>query len=100
MSKTAASQSLLQLLVRLYNQSIQTYFHFPDVIICGHHRIDEAEFNLLIAEGFVEAFYVDSFGKLFRLSKKAHQLLQYGLHKRRPKHFHHFPQPTQAALPF
>ncbi|RYZ25309.1 MAG: hypothetical protein EOO10_18615 [Chitinophagaceae bacterium] len=100
MSKTAASQSLLQLLVRLYNQSIQTYFHFPDVIICGHHRIDEAEFNLLVVEGFVDAFYVDSFGKLFRLSKKAHHMLQYGLHKRRPKSIHHFQRAIQAALPF
>jgi hypothetical protein len=100
MSKTAASQPLLQLLVRLYNQSIQTYFHFPDVIICGRHRLDEAEFNLLVAEGFLEAFYADSFGKLFRLSKKAHDVLQFGVQKRRGRNLHHFQKTTQAALPF
>ena len=100
MSKTAASQPLLQLLVRVYNQSIQYYFHFPDVIICGKLRLEEAEFQLLLAEGYLETFYVDSFGKLFRLSKKAIHVLQESLHKRKARHSHQVNRPSQVALPF
>jgi hypothetical protein len=100
MSKTAASQPLLQLLVRVYNQSIQTYFHFPDVIICGQHRLEETDFHMLLSEGYIEVYYMDSFGKLYRLSKKAHNVLQYGLYKRKAKHVHSIQQNLQAALPF
>ena len=100
MSKTAASQPLLQLLVRVYNQSIQSYFHFPDVIICGNHRMEEEDFRLLLNEGYIEAYYADSFGKLYRLSKKALYFLLQNLHKRRPKHLHHQQKAVQVSIPF
>ena len=100
MSKPAASQPLLQLLVRVYNQSIQSYFHFPDVVICGQHRLEETEFQLLLSEGYIEAYYTDSFGKLFRLSKKALALLQQGLHKRKSRHASIIHDAIQSAIPF
>jgi hypothetical protein len=100
MSKTAASQPLLQLLVRVYNQSIQTYFHFPDVIICGHHRLEVEEFQLLINEGYAEPYYCDSFGKIFRLTRKAIYFLQQSLHKRKSKAVHQLPGVTQVSIPF
>jgi hypothetical protein len=100
MSKTAASQPLLQLLVRVYNQSIQTYFHFPDVIICGKHRLEKEDLDLLLIECYIEAYYTDSFGKLYRLSKKGQQFLQLNLHRRKARSFHPMPQPGQVSLPF
>ena len=100
MSKTAASQPLLQLLVRVYNQSIQTYFHFPDVILCGNHRLEETDFQLLLSEGHIEVYYMDTFGKLYRLSKKAHNVLQDGLYKRKAKHVQSTHQGLQVAIPF
>ena len=100
MSKTVASKPLLQLLVRVYNQSIQTYFHFPDVIICGSHRLDESDFHILLTEDYIEVYYVDSFGQLYRLSKKAHHLLQDGLHKRKQKQVDVILQNLQVAIPF
>ena len=75
MSKTAVNQALLQLLVRVYNQSIQSYYFFPDVIICGNQRLEREEFDLLLQESFLTAYHTDSFGKIYRLSRKAEELL-------------------------
>lgn len=99
MNKTAASQPLLQLLVRVYNQSIQSYDHFPEVIICGNYRLERAEFDLLQAEEYIEPYYADSFGKLYHLSKRAHHILQESLHKRR-RAVHVVQGVAQVSLPF
>lgn len=83
MNKPAVSPALLQLLVRMYNQSIQSYYFFPDVIICGRYRLEREQFEGLLREGFLFAFDADSFGKLYRLSRKAEALLQAEAHKRK-----------------
>jgi hypothetical protein len=100
MSKTATSQRLLQLLVRVINQSIQSYYYFPEVIICGQHRLEKDEFELLLSEGCIESYYSDSFGKLYRTSAKAEQLLHHNLCKRRHKIAPQSGRAVQALLPF
>ena len=87
MNPKAVNQSLLHLLVRVYNQSIQSYYFFPDVIICGHHRLERSEFEQLAAEGFIMAYHTDSFGKLYRLTSTAETILreQRGRKRYRPR---------------
>jgi hypothetical protein len=100
MKKTAAQQSLLQLLVRVYNQSIQSYYHFPDVIICGHYRLEKAEFDMLLEGGYLQSYYVDSFGKLYHLSKKAEDILYQHAQKRKQKIVRLLAEERQPCLPF
>ncbi|GAA4747814.1 hypothetical protein [Flavisolibacter ginsenosidimutans] len=83
MNKTTVSQALLQLLVRVYNQSIQSYYFFPDVIICGHHRLERGDFEFLLKEGYIVPYHTDSFGKLYRLTKKAEEALHTQLRVRK-----------------
>lgn len=83
MNKASIDQSLLRLLVRVYNQSIQFYYYFPDVIICGQQRLEREEFEYLLAGGYLTAYHTDSFGKLYHLSGKADRYLHENLHKRR-----------------
>lgn len=71
MNTPAANRQLLHLFVRVYNQSIQFYYHFPEVIICGTHRLEPHEFRFLLTEGLIAAYHTDSFGKLFRLTSSA-----------------------------
>jgi hypothetical protein len=79
-------KELFSLLVRVYNNSIQCYFHFPDVIIYGNHRLERQEFEQLLSGNYIAPCYADSFGKIFRLTKKAEILLhlQRNKKKRRP----------------
>lgn len=100
MNKAAVNWPLLQLLVKVYNQTVQSYHYFPDVIICGRQRLEKVEFDTLVYEGFLEPYYADSFGRFYRLSAKAHQLLHQSLHKRRGRAVHALHQPEQACLPF
>jgi len=100
MSKTATSQRLLQLLVRVINQSIQSYYYFPEVIICGQHRLEKEEFELLLSEGCIEPYYSDSFGKLYRTSAKAERVLQHNVCKRRHKLSPQRGPMVQTSLPF
>jgi len=83
MNKTVVSQALLQLLVRVYNRSIQSYYFFPDVIICGHHRLERDDFEFLLKEGYIVPYHTDSFGKLYRLTKKAEEVLHTQLRVRK-----------------
>jgi hypothetical protein len=69
-------KELIALLVRMYNHSIQTYYQFPEVIIYGNHRLDREEFLQLLDKELIVAYYADSFGQLYKLSKKADELLQ------------------------
>jgi hypothetical protein len=100
MNKTASNRSLLHLLVKVYNQTIQSYYYFPEVIFCGHHRLEKEEFEILLREELLEAYYADSFGRLYHLSKKAHEILSQSLCKRRPKPLNVTPLPGQVRLPF
>lgn len=100
MNKAATDPSLLRLLVRVYNQTIQCYYYFPDVIICGDHRLEREEFELLLTRGCVEPFFSDSFGKLYHTTKKAEQILLASLGKRRQKSAPPEQRILQTALPF
>lgn len=100
MNKSATDQALLQLLVRVYNQSIQFYYHFPDVIICGNLRLEREEFDFLLKGGYLETYHTDSFGKIYRVSKRAELLLYQSLGRRRYRHSPVAKQNAQAALPF
>jgi hypothetical protein len=100
MKKTATNNRLLQLLVRVVNQSIQSYYYFPDVIICGDHRLEREEFELLLKEGCLESYHADSFGKIYHTSKKAEHLLHENLCRRRHRTMSTTNSVVQAALPF
>ncbi len=92
MNKAAIDQSLLRLLVRVYNQSVQFYYYFPDVIICGQQRLEREEFEYLLGGGYLTAYHTDSFGKLYHLSGKAERFLHENLQKRR-----HRAHPTKTS---
>lgn len=72
---TEADKNLLQLLVRVFNHSIQSYYHFPEVIIYGPHRMEPQEFELLLYHDFVSTHYTDTFGKIYHLNKKAEDFI-------------------------
>ena len=84
--KNNSNKELIALLVRVYNHSIQFYDHFPDVIIYGNHRLEQDAFDLLLQHEFIIAYHTDSFGKLYRLSKKGEDFLYRYKYKRRPRH--------------
>ena len=94
-----AHPELLHMLVSAYNQSIQTYFYFPEVIICGQQRLAREVFNVLAAKGFVTVYRADSFGCYFRLSKTGVDFLFHSLYRPRKKHAAFMP-PAQRQLPF
>lgn len=99
MKKSAVNQELLHLLVSIYNQSIQTYHYFPDVILCGRQRLEREAFSYLRTNDFLTVTASDSFGQYFRLSKKGEAYLFQSSFRRRYK----FPSPvppTQSVLPF
>ncbi len=70
----------LALLVRVYNCSIQDFFYFPDVIIFGKQRMEKEEFLFLLSEGYIAAYKVDSFGKFYRLTKKADEFIHHTIY--------------------
>ena len=92
MKKSAVDPVLLRLLVSVYNQSIQTYFYFPDVIICGPHRMEREEFEQLLALHFIQAYKADSFGRWYRLTRTGENYLLQSLLRRKR-------QPGADALP-
>ncbi len=78
------NKELFALLVRVYNHTIQSYYNFPEVIMFGKHHLEKAEFYLLVNEGYIFVYYADSFGKSYRLSKKANEFLyQYNTRRRK-----------------
>ena len=85
MKKAADKEPILHLLVSVYNQSIQTYYHFPEVILCGRQRLEPEEFALLLANDFLVATTADSFGRNYRLSKKGEAYLVETSFRRRHK---------------
>jgi hypothetical protein len=99
MKKTAVNQQLLQLLVSVYNQSIQTYYHFPDVILCGRQRLDSEELQLLLEQDFIKMTSADSFGRTYRLSRKGEGYLFQLSFRRRSKMQGSF-SVCQSSLPF
>jgi hypothetical protein len=92
MKKIVVNPELLQLLVSVYNQSIQTYFHFPEVILCGRQRLEKESLDFLLLHDFIIAYQVDSFGKTYRLSRKGEEYLLSFSFRRRQKH-------TSCVLP-
>jgi hypothetical protein len=85
MKKSAISKELLLLLVRVYNQSIQCYYYFPDEITCGRRRLEAEEFQILVEGDFLTCYHKDSFGKTYYLSQKGRMLLEQFLIRRKKK---------------
>jgi hypothetical protein len=100
MKKNTVNSRLLQLLVSTYNQSIQTYFYFPEVIVCGQVRWDREDFDELLANDFLEPYKADSFGRWYRLSKTGEAFLFQASFRRRPKMPQAYVLPLQSRLPF
>ena len=100
MKKTGVNQELLHVLVSLYNESIQTYYYFPEVIFCGRQRMERACFEALLASEYIIAYKADSFGKYFRLSKKGEQFLLTFSFRRRPKQTASLLSTLQRTFPF
>ena len=100
MKKSPADQGILHLLVSVYNQSIQTYFYFPEVILCGPHRLEREEFEQLLHRRFIESYAADSFGCYYRLSKHGEDFLLNAFPRRRHKQAGAFFQKQQGRLPF
>lgn len=98
MKKPVANRELLCLLVSVYNQPIQTYYHFPDVIVSGHRRLEPEAFAELVAQGFVTLANFDSFGKNYRLSPKGEAYLFASTFRRKHRHFDF--SLSQGCLPF
>jgi hypothetical protein len=100
MKKPAVNPGLLHLLVSVYNQSIQTYHYFPEVIICGCQRLEREAFDHLVAQNFVQAYRADSFGSYYRLSKKGEEFLFQCSFRRKAKHPVQNVPVLQHSLPF
>lgn len=100
MKKTAVDPALLHLLVSIYNQSIQTYFYFPEVILCGRQRLERQDFALLLELQFVQAYKADSFGRWYRLSRSGEEFLIQSLFRRRQRSAIRVVPAEQNRLPF
>lgn len=100
MKKTAVNAELLHLLVSIYNQSIQTYFYFPEVIICGHQRLEREAFEQLLSNKFLQVYKADSFGRYYRLSKDGEAFLFQSSFRRRQKVYSSALLAGQSRLPF
>jgi hypothetical protein len=102
MNKAAISLAMLRLLVRVYNQSIQSFYFFPEVILCNSGSLESSELASLLEAGFLVCTQADSFGKVYRLSADAEAALVQALHHRRrrlPKREKHSPQTALAFCP-
>ena len=75
MKNAGVNREFLHLLVSIYNQSIQNYFYFPEVILCGRIRMERESFEQLLTAGFVAVYKADSFGQYYRLSQKGEAYL-------------------------
>lgn len=100
MKKTGVNQELLHVLVSLYNQSIQTYYYFPEVILCGRQRIDRECFDALVAADFITVYKADSFGQYYRLNKKGEQFLLRFSFRRRHRQTDTILAAGQRTFPF
>ena len=100
MKKSAVDPVLLRLLVSVYNQSIQTYFYFPDVIICGPHRMEREEFQQLLTMHFIQPYQADSFGRWYRLTRSGEDYLLQSLYRRKRASSTNALPVHQQRLPF
>ncbi len=99
MKKAGVNHEILHLLVSVYNQSIQTYYHFPEVILCGRQRLEPDAFTQLLASEFITPVSADSFGRNYRLSKKGEDFLFTVSFRRRQKPLPGN-EPRQRRFPF
>ncbi|MDQ3276754.1 MAG: hypothetical protein M3Q06_00400 [Bacteroidota bacterium] len=100
MKKAGVNHEILHLLVSVYNQSIQTYYYFPEVILCDRQRLDREQFEALLAADFLVAYKADSFGKYYRLSKKGEEYLLASSFRRRHKQLDPGLATRQPLFPF
>lgn len=96
-----ANRQLVRLLVQAYNSSIKDFYYFPDVIYVEDQRMEREDFLLLLSEGYIERYKYDSFGRFYRLSKKAEDFLYQIFVLRSSKRRKHSLMPSnQATLYF
>lgn len=65
------NRELIQVLVKAYNTTLTDYYYFPEVVFAGRQRIDKDAFEFLRAEGYIQELKHDSFGRFYKLTKKA-----------------------------
>jgi hypothetical protein len=69
------NRQILFLLVKAYNRSITDFYYFPDVILLDKQRLEKEDFELLLSGGYIHLYKHDSFGRYYKLSAKAEELL-------------------------
>ena len=79
------NKRILSLLVHAYNNPIKDFYYFPEVIFIGEQKALREDFDLLLSESFIEEYDHDSFGRFYRLSKKAESYIYEAIVLR--KHF-------------
>src|ERR1051326_8343335 len=98
--KKEVHSELFSLLLKVYNHTIHTYYRFPQVILYGNHHLEKEEFDQLLAEDMVVQCYADSFGRSYRLTKKAEVFLFGSRKKRRRRTFTKRIVSLQGSLQF
>jgi hypothetical protein len=72
---TVTIKQIMSLLIRVSNNSVQSFFYFPDIIFVGKQKIEKEEFHFLFAEGFITEYKSDSFGRFYKLSAKGEKFI-------------------------
>ena len=86
---------LIAVLVKAYNTTLTDYYYFPEVVFAGRQRIDKEAFDYLKAEEYIREIKHDSFGRFYKLTKKAEQLM-YSVTATRPQTKRKRPAPMAA----
>lgn len=68
-------RELIHVLVKAYNTTLTDYYYFPEVVFAGRQRMDKEAFEYLKAEGYISQMKHDAFGRFYKLSKKAEDLI-------------------------
>ena len=68
-------RELIQVLVKAYNTILTDYYYFPEVVFAGRQRIDKEAFDYIKSEGYICEIKHDSFGRFYKLTKKADELI-------------------------
>jgi hypothetical protein len=66
---------LVDLLIKINTNQIESFFHFPHIFRSGNIHLDKKEIDYLFNSGCLEQKTVDSFGPIFQLNEKARSLL-------------------------
>lgn len=79
--QSPVNTSLLALLLKAYNEEVKDFYYFPDVVFIGRQRVEVVAFKQLLNEGYLQQTHCDTFGRFYKLSPEAEQVLFTHLHK-------------------